>query len=352
MFWLSLLVFILLVELVVQITYGRLVLPVFETKPPFAVPAFSPEPASEVISFRTSDGVTLRGSLYRQAFRTPKGLILFCPELDGSHWSAASYAQGLLEEGYNVLSFDFRNQGESDSEEGYVPLHWATTRELEDVRGAMQFIQSVADLRSLPMGIMGISRGSMIALIAAAEFSELKAVCCEGAYSTDGLTVHYIWRWFSLYCPRILLPVMPAWHVRLTAKMARWMSQIKSGRQYVIVERWLPKLKQRPVMFIAGACDSYVDSSVSRLLADRINSTFVKYWLVPKARHNRARHADPSEYDRRICEFFDRALAPEAIATSADNVDVAATTDHCSTTTPAMAVTDKRKERPQLRPVA
>lgn len=319
MIWLSLLFLILLIDLMAHLAYGRLVLRVFESKPLFSVPPFSPDPTAELVSFQTSDGITLRGSLHRQAFRPAKGLILFCPELEGSHWSAASYAQALLEEGYNVFSFDFRNQGESDGQQGYAPLHWPTTYEIEDVRAALRSIQTYPDLKSLPLGIMGISRGSMIALIAAAESPQVKAVCCEGAYSTDALTLHYIWRWCSLYAPRYLLSIVPTWHVRLTVKLVRRMSQFLSRRRYVVVERWLPKLKDRPVLLIAGACDSYVDPGVGRELANRINSDNVQFWLVPSARHNRARNVAGGEYDRRLCEFFNAALAPELVTTEAIN---------------------------------
>ena len=149
-------------------------------------------------------------------------------------------------------SFDFRSQGESDFQPGYAPLHWPTTLELEDVRAALRFIQSRDDLRALPLGVMGVSRGATPALIAAAESSRVKAVCCEGAYSTDALMVHFISRWATLYVPRFLLPVLPMWHIRMTSKLVRWTSQFLRNRRYVVLERWLPRLKNRSVLLVAG----------------------------------------------------------------------------------------------------
>lgn len=309
MIWLLLLlIFLVATDLVIQCVYTRLVLRIFETKPPFSVPSFPPNPAAELVSFVTEDGVTLRGSIHRNSERPAKGLILFCPELEGNHWSVSSYAGGLLEAGFDVVSFDFRSQGESDSQPGYAPLHWPTTFEVEDVRAALRFIQSRDDLRELPLGVMGVSRGATPALIAAAESSRVKAVCCEGAYSTDALMVHFISRWATLYVPRFLLPVLPMWHIRVTSKLVRWTSQFLRNRRYVVLERWLPRLKDRSVLLVAGGRDNYVHPDVGRDLQKRIDSPAVQFWLVPSAKHNRARDVAPAEYDRRLRNFFDKTL--------------------------------------------
>jgi len=307
--WLILILIVLVaIDLVVQCVYVRLVLRIFETKPPFSVPETSPDPGAEHVSCVTADGVTLRGSIHRNPGISPKGLILFCPELEGSHWSATSYAHGLLEDGFALLSFDFRCQGESDTQPGYSPLHWATTFELEDVRAALRFIESRSDLSELPLGIMGVSRGSAPALIAAAESSNVKAVCCEGAYSTDALLVHFISRWATLYVPRFLLPILPMWHIRVTSVLTRLTSQFLRKRRYVVLEKWLPKLKDRSVLLVAGERDNYVHPDVGRQLQKRIDSPAVQFWLVPSAKHNRARDVGPAEYDRRLRDFFDKSL--------------------------------------------
>jgi alpha-beta hydrolase superfamily lysophospholipase len=314
LFWLLLLLILLVAsDLVVQCVYVRLVLRIFETKPPFAVPSFPPDPAAEQISFVTADGVTLRGSIHRPVLRSVKGLILFCPELEGSHWSAATYAHGLLESGFAVLSFDFRSQGESDSQPGYAPLHWTTTFEVEDTRAALRFIKRRVDLCDLPLGVMGVSRGSTPALIAAAESEHVKAVCCEGAYSTDTLLVHFISRWATIYVPRFLLPILPMWHIRVTSFLVRWTSRLLRGRRYVVLEQWLPRLKDRAVLLVAGARDNYVHPDVGRALLKRISSPDVQFWLVPTAKHNRARQVGPAEYDRRLRDFFDQTLASQPV---------------------------------------
>ena len=310
MFWLLIiLTSLVIIDLTVHLIYVRLILRIFETKPPFSVVSSPPVPDAEQISFETSDGITLRGSIHRQVSGPAKGVILFCPELEGSHWSAATYANGLLQSGYTVVSFDFRSQGESDAQPGYAPLHWPTTFEVEDVRAAIRFISSRSDLNKLSLGIMGVSRGSTPALIAAAETAQVKAVCCEGAYSTDALLMHFIFRWATLYLPRPVLEMLPKWHVRITLVMVRWTSRLLRKRRYVVLENWLPKLKNRPVLLVAGARDNYVHPDVGRGLQKRIDSPSAQLWLVPSAKHNSAREVGPAEYDRRLSEFFNATLS-------------------------------------------
>jgi len=77
---LAIIVVLLAFDLVVRVYYVAIVLRIFETKPPFSVNTFPPDPMAEPIEFTTSHGLTLRGSLYHLPERTPRGLILFCPE--------------------------------------------------------------------------------------------------------------------------------------------------------------------------------------------------------------------------------------------------------------------------------
>ena len=311
MTWLLAICAILLaLDLVVRVYYVVIVLRIFETKPPFSVDLFPPDPTAEAIKFTTSNGLTLRGSLYCVPDRDPKGLILFCPETDGSHWSAMSYCHALIDAGFDVLSFDFRGQGESDALPGYVPNHWPTMYEVEDVRAAINFIDGREDLQELPLGLMGVSRGSSLALIAAAECPRVRAVCCEGAYSTDSLMLYFMLHWSTIYLPRWAIVLIPRWHYKLTTILVRWTSRILRHRPYVVLERWLPRLRNRPVLLVTGERDNYVHPDVARELARYIHSPAAQIWTVPSAKHNRARAVAAAEYDRRLTAFFSQLDAP------------------------------------------
>lgn len=285
------------------------VLKIFETKPPFNVPIYPPQPSAEVLTFPTSDGLMLRGSLYRAAEQPARGLILFFPELDGTHWSAMSYAESLVQAGFDLLAFDFRNQGESDALPGYAPLHWPTYFELCDGRSALDYVRSRDDLCRLPLGVMGISRGSQTALVIAAENPDILAACCEGAYSTKKLVMYFTLRWAFLYVPDWIMRLVPAWHFEVTMAIMRAVSQWKRGCRYLLIERWLPRLSGRPVLLIAGERDNYVHPEISQGLQAEIGHS-AEVWIASHAKHNRAREADPVEYDRRLVEFYQTHLGP------------------------------------------
>src|SRR5581483_4902468 len=79
---LGVIVGVVVVDLAIRAFYVRLILPQFEAKPPFNVSPHPPDTAAESVSTITSDGVVLRGRLYRGSESRARGLILFCPELD------------------------------------------------------------------------------------------------------------------------------------------------------------------------------------------------------------------------------------------------------------------------------
>jgi pimeloyl-ACP methyl ester carboxylesterase len=223
-----------------------------------------------------------------------------------------NYCHALIEAGFDVMSFDFRSQGESDTLPGYTPNHWPTMYEVEDVRAAIEYISQREDLRQLPLGLMGVSRGSTMALIAAAECPSVQAVCCEGAYSTDSLMLYFMMHWGAIYMPSWLCDLIPRWHFQITTVMVRWTSSILRQRRYVVLERWLPRLRNRPVLLVAGERDNYVHPDVARQLIRCIQSSAAQVWQVPKAKHNRARSVAAAEYDRRLTDFFSQLHAPVA----------------------------------------
>ena len=77
-----------------------------------------------------------------------------------------------------------------------------------------------------------------------------------------------------------------------------------------MLEKWLPKLKGRPVLLVAGERDNYVHSDVTRELQRRIKSSSAKIWHVPRAKHNQARATAGAEYDRRLTDFFSQLQTP------------------------------------------
>lgn len=305
MVWvLTALAVVLLLDVAVRVTYVRVIVRQFEAQPPFNVTTHAADPMAEQISTTTSDGVVLRGSLHRGVAHQPRGLVVFCPEVAGSHWSAGWYCEGLLNAGFDVVSFDFRGQGDSDSQPGYVPNHWPTQYEVRDINAVLQFVAQRDDLNSLPLVMMGVSRGSLIALHTAARVPQVRAVCADSSYTVDSLLEHFTIRWSQLYLPASVLKWIPLWHLRLTLRLARWYSALRRGVHYLIVEPWLPHLASRPVLLISGERDNYAPPAIIRELSRRIDSPLCHIWSVPKAKHNQARDAAREDYDHTVEQFF------------------------------------------------
>lgn len=292
------------IDVAIRMSVVRVVLHIFETKPPFHVLPAPPVNTAERVAFVTRDGLTLRGSLYFPPEREPRGLIVFCPELEGSHWSAMSYCEGLWSAGFAIFSFDFRSQGDSDLQPGYEPLHWLTAYEVEDVISALAYVRQREDLRKLPVGILGISRGGGAALVAAALTPEIECVVCEGTYSTDTLMYYFTLRWANLYLPEWLIRLVPRWHILLTFRIVRFLSEWKRGVRYVRLERYLRRLRGRRVQLISGARDNYVPKTIPEELCRRMGSGCRPLVVVPKAKHNAARVVDPEGYDRVLLDVF------------------------------------------------
>lgn len=301
---------ILIADFAVRAFYVRLILPQFEAKPPFNVVNHPADSQAESVSVVTRDGVRLRGAVHRATEGPVRGVVLFFPELDGNHWSASHYGEGLMSAGFDVVSFDFRGQGDSDSLAGYTPNHWPTNYELRDAAAMLQWVTEQPEWQSLPVGGFGISRGSVIGLMAVADFPRVRAFCGEGTYTISRLLEHFTLRWAQLYLPTFVLRFLPLWHLRLTLWLARLCSEWRRGVRYAIVERRLPALRKTPVLLIAGERDTYVHPTVTKSIVDSIGTPTATLWEVPDAKHNQAREAVGAEYDRRLVSLFS-AMAPQ-----------------------------------------
>src|SRR5579863_377059 len=176
----AVLIIVVLVLIALEILFQLLVLkfslPIFEHRPPIGAELYPPVPDAEQVTIVTKDGLALAGSLLAARGDSPRGVILFCHELDSNRWSALSYCEGLLAAGFHVLTFDFRNQGDSQSFPGYQALHWPSVLEVEDALAAATFISNRPDLAPLPLGVFGVSRGGGVALAAAAECDAVQRV--------------------------------------------------------------------------------------------------------------------------------------------------------------------------------
>lgn len=310
------LVFFLGTMAFITVKYVRIMLNVLRDTPPPMLPhaaRIAPKIHGETVDFRAFDGVGLRGQWLLAPAGTPRrGCIVFCHEFGMNRHSVALYAESLVAAGYDLFAFDFRNHGESALDKSYESRQWCEEREVADALGAFGYVTATLEEQGYPaeFGVFGISRGACAAILAGVQAPQIKALVCDGAFSTDRLWEHYARRWAYIFArvrfvyenhPQHIWKYLRWWLERITPHTlnCHYPSLRKAIRR---THPW------RPTFFIHGQLDSYVPLDLAQELYD--SAPEVKYqWIVSRARHNQAVVMEPQEYHRRIQSFFDRHLA-------------------------------------------
>ncbi len=88
------------------------------------------------------------------------------------------YIQNLHPKGFNLLAFDSRNHGSSDSDSFSSLLKFA-----EDIRSAIDFVEERVDVDAGRIGVIGLSVGGAAAIYAAAHDNRIKSVVTAGAFA-------------------------------------------------------------------------------------------------------------------------------------------------------------------------
>jgi pimeloyl-ACP methyl ester carboxylesterase len=291
------------------IKYGPIVSRHFQRQPLFMPLRVPPVEASENVEFTTKDGLRLSGSYLRARTEQQAGLIVYCHEYHGDRWSVHPYVDHLRDFGFDLFAFDFRNHGASDHEEGYDPMQWTSDREVRDLRAALAYLRQRPDRDPAGFGLFGVSRGGTTALLAAAEEADVWGVITDGAFPTRGTMIPYIIRWTEIYVAnRHLRALLPRWFYRLLAASAQRRTEQRLNCRFPSVEWAAARLSPRPWLMIHGARDEYIPPAIAQKLFN-CGGKSNELWLVPEARHNRCREADPAAHAARIVEFLER-IAP------------------------------------------
>jgi len=289
--------------------YLGVIVRIFEEKPLFVVPRGEPPSDAEEVEFRTADGLLLRGSYVRARYGQRRGLVLFGHEFGSNRWSYRHYVAHLLDNGFDIFAFDFRNHGDSDGEKEYEPLQWVTDREVQDLQAALAYVKTRPDYPAQGVGFFGVSRSGGAGICVAARDPAIRCLVTDGAFATCTTMIPYMRKWVRIYSDRLRLQHwLPEWVYRLVAMIAVRHIGRQRGCRFPSVRLALRKIAPRPILMIHGQADTYIKPEMAASLFAYARPP-KELWLVPGAKHNLAWHVAPQEYQRRTLEFFEKHLA-------------------------------------------
>ena len=240
----------------------------------------------ESVTFRTSDGLELNG--WYVPSRNGAAVIAF-----PGRGQPQAHARMLARNGYGVLLFDPRGEGESEGTPN--PFGWHGAR---DLKAALDFLQARPDVDDDRIGGIGLSVGGELLIETAAEDPALKAVVSEGAgfrsirelVDAPGLA------------NRLLAPHIAV----LTGAVAVFSDTAPPPHLRSYVGRIAP----RPLFLIHathGQGGEELNRDYYRAAAEPKTR-----WEISDAKHTRGLNVHPKEYEQRVVGFFDQALLKQS----------------------------------------
>jgi fermentation-respiration switch protein FrsA (DUF1100 family) len=241
--------------------------------------------AYEPVSFRTSDGLVLRGWLFPRGDRAV--VMVHGKEsvrLNGP--TSIGLAKLLTANGYTVLAFDLRGNGESEGDRFSLGQY-----ERLDVAASVAYLGS----RGFPVrrvALFGESMGAGTVLQTLAVRSDVGAVIADSAYASGATVVE------EGFAKESGLPSFFVPGVLLAARLfALDVTQIEPVAQV----RAHP---ERPFLFIHCEADDIVLVHHSRDLMAASANADSTLWIVPGCGHVKAFETEQTQYASRVLAFL------------------------------------------------
>jgi dipeptidyl aminopeptidase/acylaminoacyl peptidase len=202
------------------------------------------------------------------------------------------HAAFLNDSGYPVMLLDLRCCGESGGR--------AVTfggREREDVAAAIAYLSDRPDVDGERIGVLGLSLGGALALLAAAEFPAVRAVVAESSFANIRDVVRRNFR-VATRLPSFLFAPLTIWLIE-----RRW--GIRASR--VMPEQEIGARDDCAVLLIHAENDRVVNVQDAHALFTAARGP-KELWLIPDAAHAMAYLTEQAAYADRVRDFFDRWL--------------------------------------------
>lgn len=239
------------------------------------------------VRFKATDGVTIAGWLVGTSRTAP--IVILVPGFKAGATSMTPYARFLYKGGFDVLLYDSRGMGGSG---GRFTLG---VREVDDVRGAVSYLDRLPHRQVHRYGLLGVSLGAGVAIVAAAELPQVAATVADSAYTDQHRIVD---RLDSLVFGRLHIPLAPIapWVVdRLIGVSLQSFSPLHAVSQF----------GARPLLLIHSLHDTNPTTPLMGARTLRAAAgPHTTLWIAPQGDHAGALAAQPKEYSRRVLAFL------------------------------------------------
>jgi uncharacterized protein len=246
-------------------------------------------PRYDDVTFRTNDGLTLRG-WYFPAGGDRAAIVVHGKDSNrvaGENRTAEKIADFLIADGYDVLLFDLRGHGDSDGDRfslGYL--------ERRDVAAAIDYVAG-RGMREDRIALIGISMGAGTVLQSLLLHPNIGAVVADSAYA-DARTligenleqVAGVPGWFT---PGVMFFSNVAFG--LDGDQVRPVDVVRTHTEH-------------PILFIHCDADEMIAMHHPRELLAASASKRSELWIAPGCQHAWAFNHHPVEYQSRVLAFL------------------------------------------------
>lgn len=199
--------------------------------------------------------------------------------------------KNLQNKGYSILTFDFRNCGESEKSITSVGLF-----EKNDLLGAIKYMKSKENTQII---LMGFSMGASTSIMAAAESKDVIGVISDSAFSNlESYLNDNLSKWSDL-------PSVPFnFTTQLVMKYIKGIDTTKVSPVAVI-----KNISPRPVLLIHSKDDHTVPYKNCQELLNASDKNTTQLWTTEKGGHINSFNAYEEEYTKRVTNFLEKAFS-------------------------------------------
>jgi pimeloyl-ACP methyl ester carboxylesterase len=260
---------------------------------------------SEVVSLRSTDGISLKG-WWLPSPGSARANVIIAHGVDHTRQVMLSRAAFLVRGGYNVLTLDLRGHGERAAQ--YASPGYLESR---DILGAIQCVRHRGE--HAPIVLLGLSYGAAAVVLAAAQSEDVAAVIADGVFPSGVAVFENINRGiarnprmnpglravaFIATCPGIPTAAALVYYARTGV----WL-----GRDLLNVLPYAAQIRV-PILFISGTRDWIVPTDQVRKVMAAVPSGRKSLITIPDAQHDTTFSTAPAQYENAVLSFLDNTL--------------------------------------------